>query len=180
MERRGSSRRIVGAFQFSAVVQTRAGILPVVERSLVNLRRVVGTIPHENRWYPAMHRSLSQVDVRIKALGGHDENDARHGPKEGRGEHEEHDREHGREHDGDRREERPRFESKIAGLSFDSFGDFEGFWLKNGDNLRRFYSCERVMEVVVSKAWLQQIALPVITEEYEPRSVVLLRVLLND
>lgn len=173
VERRGNSRHIVGAFQFSAVVQTRAEILPVVERSLVNLRRVIGTIPHENRWYPVMHRYLSQVDGRVKALGGGD--DPRHGPKEGREEHEEHDR----EHDGERREARLRFEGKIAGLCFDSFGDFEGFWLKTGDDLRRFYSRERAMEAVVNKAWRQRIALLVITEEHEPHephSVVFLRV----
>jgi hypothetical protein len=66
------SRHIVGTFQLSVLVQTRPEILPIVERTLGNLRRVIGTIPHENRWYPVVHRYRTQVAARVKALGGGD------------------------------------------------------------------------------------------------------------
>jgi hypothetical protein len=56
----------------SVLVQTRPEILPIVERTLGNLRRVIGTIPHENRWYPVVHRYRTQVAARVKALGGGD------------------------------------------------------------------------------------------------------------
>jgi hypothetical protein len=160
--RRGNSRHIVGAFQFSVLVQTRTEILPIVERTLVNLRRLIGTIPHENRWYPVMQRYLSQVARKVEGLGG---GEGHRAPgKDG--------------HDHDRREERTQFEGKIAGICFDSFGDFEGFWLRTEDGLRKFSSRERDMELIVNKAWRQRIALLVITEQHEPHepvSIVFLR-----
>ena len=61
---------------------------------------------------------------------------------------------------------------------FDSFGDFEGFWLRTQDGLREFSSRERDMELLVSRAWRQQVALLVIAERHAPHrpvSIVLLR-----
>jgi hypothetical protein len=168
------SRHIVGAFQFSVLVQTRHEILPIVERSLGNLRRVIGTIPHENRWYPVMQRYLSQVTGRVKALGGGDGGHGGGGHEHGRGGHE-----HGRGgHEHGRGEDRVRFEGKIAGICFDTFGDFEGFWLRTEDGLREFSSRERDMESLVNRAWRQQVALLVIAEKHAPHrpvSIVLLR-----
>ena len=54
VERRPSSRHFLGAFQFSVLVQTRREMLPIIERAQANLRRVIATIPHENRWYPVI------------------------------------------------------------------------------------------------------------------------------
>ena len=71
-----------------------------------------------------------------------------------------------------------RFEGKIAGVQFDSFGDFEGFWLRTEEGLREFSSRERDMEVLVTRAWRQQVALLVIVEHHAPHrpvSLVLLR-----
>jgi hypothetical protein len=169
---RNNSRHIVGAFQFSVLVQTSKEILPIIERTLVNLRRVVGTIPHENRWYPVMQRYLSQVAKRIKALGGGDGHIREDG----------HDldlrEEQPRDVDHDRREERAQDEGKIAGLCYDGFGDFEGFWLRTKDGSRKFSSKERELESIVTKAWRQRIALIVLTEKSEPDkpvSIVFLR-----
>jgi hypothetical protein len=162
VQKRNNSRHIVGAFQFSVLVQTRHDILPIVERTLVNLRRVIGTIPHENRWYPVMQRYLSQAARRVEALGAGDS----------------HRHEHEHEHEHRRREERGRFEGKIDGISFDRFGDFDGFWLKTEDGLHRFSSRERDMESLVTKAWRQRIKLLVVTEGHEPHeplSIVFLR-----
>jgi hypothetical protein len=83
------SRHIVGSFQFSVLVQTRAEILPIVERAETNLRRVTGAIPIENRWYPVMRRYLEQVTAKVKALGGDDD---------GPGDHD-HDHDHDRDDD---------------------------------------------------------------------------------
>ena len=173
-----NSRHIVGAFQFSVLVQTRHTILPVVERTLANLRRVIGTIPHENRWYPVMQRYLRQVAGRVKALGGGDGY-----PAGGRGDHDHrhpHDEDQGPLRDEPKRgEERLHFEGKIAGIRFDNFGDFEGFWLQTREGRREFSTRERDMKEVVTKAWRERIAVVVITEAsepHEPHSLVYLRV----
>jgi hypothetical protein len=160
------ARHIVGAFQFSVLVQTRHEILPIVERTLGNLRRVVATIPHENRWYPVIQRYLSQVAGRVRALGGSGAHGSgSHGDHSGGG-HRDHPHEH------------VRFEGKIAGVQFDSFGDFEGFWLRTKDGLHELSSRERDMEALVTRAWRQQVALLVIVERHalhRPISIVLLR-----
>lgn len=146
-------------------MQTRREILPIVERALGNLRRVLATIPHENRWYPVMQRYLSQVARRVVALGG--------GPGHGGPGH------GGPGHGGPGHgEPHVRYEGKIAGVRFDTFGDFEGFWLRTTGGLREFSSRERDMEALVTRAWRQQVALLVIAEHHAPHhpiSVVLLR-----
>ena len=169
VNKRNNSRHIVGAFQFSTLVQTRAEILAPVERALINLRRVVGTIPHENRWYPVMKRYLSQVTGKFEGLGGRSGHGG-NGP-DGHGGHD-------HDHDHHHREEQVRFEGKIAGICFDRFGDFEGFWLRTEHGLHQFRSRERDMELIVNKAWRRQFAVLVITEQHEqhePVSVVFLR-----
>jgi hypothetical protein len=170
MRRPRSGRRIVGSFQFSVLVQTRREILPIVERALGNLRRIIGRIPSANRWHPVIERYLSQVATRVTALEGPDH--GVHGGGDG-----------GRPgHEGGREghpEHGLRFEGKIAGIRFDNFGDFEGFWLKTRDGMREFSSRERDMETIVTRAWREQIALMVTTEaheSHEPLSIVFLRV----
>jgi hypothetical protein len=171
-----TSRHIVGAFQFSVLVQTRQEILPIVERTLGNLRRVITTIPHENRWYPVMQRYLSQVASRVKVLGG---GDGRPDPSGGTGgQCPAHKSDHGHGHQHEHCPEQPRFEGKIAGICFDKFGDFEGFWLETEYGSRRFFSREPDMESIVDRAWRQRIALLVTTkghESHEPLSIVFLR-----
>jgi hypothetical protein len=162
VERQPTARHFLGAFQFSVLVQTRREILPIIERAQANLRRVIGTIPHENRWYPVIQRYLQQVTGKVIGLGG------------GRGEggpgpH---------RHEQERHEEHRRFEGKVAGLQYDRFGDFEGFWLRTEDGLRQFSTRERGMESVAHEAWRERIAVLVITEEHEPHepvSIVFLR-----
>jgi hypothetical protein len=172
------ARHIVGSFQFSILVQTRHEVLPRSERTLHNLQRVMSTIPSENRWFPVVKRYLSQVAARVKALGGGDgDGDGDEGGgktgggQPGAGGHDhDHDHEHG--------ERRLRFEGKIAGVRYDNFGDFEGFWLRMRDGMREFSSRERDMQALVTRAWREQFAVLVITEKdepHEPLSVVLLR-----
>jgi hypothetical protein len=145
------SRHIVGAFQFSVLVGTRAEIVPIIERAHANLRRVTGTIPLENRWYPVMQRYLSQVAAKVSALGGADGHD---------------------------RDDRARYEGKIAGIRYDSFGDFEGFWLRTEHGIHEFSTHERDIERIVTRAWREQIAVLVIARAHArhvPTSIVFLR-----
>ncbi len=148
------SRHILGAYQFSVLVQTAKTILPVLERNLIAVRRVFGKIPLENRWYPVFHRYLSQLGARVGALGGKPGGPPPH------------------------EEERISYEGKISGLIFDRFGDFEGFWLDTEDGRRRFRSREKEIEELAHDAWARRIAILVIVEKEDreaPLSIVLLR-----
>jgi hypothetical protein len=160
--RASTARHILGTFQFSILVRTRPEILPEIERALANVRRVIGTVPSENRWHPVLLRYLQQITGRVHALGGGEPSPHPEPPKP----------------HGGFREEKIRFEGKVAGVGFDRFGDFEGFVLDTEDGLRDFFSREHEVEMLVSKAWRQRIAILVLTERYserEPLSIVLLR-----
>jgi hypothetical protein len=164
-----NARHVLGSFQFSILVRTKEEILPGIERTVHNLRRVIGTVPVENRWHPVLQRYLRQVMTRVTALGG-----ARPEPTP-------------RLQPGPvpepvprprPREETVRLEGKIAGIRYDRFGDFEGFVLDTEDGLREFFSREREMETLVGRAWHQRITVLVIAERekaHQPLSVMFLR-----
>ena len=158
VERPSTARHILGNFQFSVLVQNRREILPPILRARDNLTRVLPTVPTEDRWRPVLVRYLEQVNGRVRALGGEPEPPEPHRP----------------EHEATRR-----FEGKVAGLRFDRFGDFEGFTLDTENGLRDFFSRERAVEELVSRACRRRIAILVIAERYEHRdrllSIVLLR-----
>src|SRR5271157_1374931 len=158
------ARHILGAFQFSIQVQTAKEILPRDERILTALQRVIATIPLENRWYPVFHRYMSQLGDRIGALGGKPDGGKGEGP--------------GRGHEPRGAEDRIGYEGKVCDLSFDRFGDFEGFWLDTEDGKRCFRSREREVEELVRDAWARRIAIIVIVDKEDrddPKSIVLLR-----
>jgi hypothetical protein len=132
---------------------------------------VLATVPVENRWYPVLDRYVSQLTRRIGALGGPTDGGPHprpHPPPEGDG------------HDG-KREHRIEYEGKVAGLCFDRFGDFEGFWLDTEDGKRRFSSREANVERVAHEAWAERIAVLVAVEREERadraelRRIILLR-----
>ncbi len=157
VERGGSpSRHIAGTYQFSVLVRNRAGIAPLVERAHANLQRAMTAIPVENRWYPVMRRYLSQTAGKLAALRGHGE----HGESDSEG-------------DGE-----VRMEGKIAGVRYNAFGDFEGFWLTTRHGDREFAVREPDFEEVVTRAWRERIAVLVIARARRPHvplSIVFLR-----
>jgi hypothetical protein len=161
-------RHILGTFQLSILVKTARDILPGDERTLTALRRVSATIPAENRWYPVLQRYIAQLSTRIVALGG-----AGGGP---------HPHPHPEGGDGpEQREHRTEYKGKIAGLCFDRFGDFEGFWLDTEDGERHFTSHEANVERLAHEAWEERITVLVTTEREGQsdrevfRAIVLLR-----
>jgi hypothetical protein len=64
------ARYILGAFQFSVEVKKGLAILLADERKLIALKRVIATVPIENRWYPVLKRNFDQMLQRFTALGG--------------------------------------------------------------------------------------------------------------
>jgi hypothetical protein len=151
------SRHIVGSYQYSVLVQARAEIAAVVQRAHTNLERATRTVPVENRWYPVMQRYFTQVAEKVTALGGTVA---------------------GAVKPGDDDPERVRHEGKVAGIRYDSFGEFEGFWLKTEHGDHVFSTREPGMERTVTRAWREHIAVLVIALKdtpHSPLSLVLLR-----
>jgi hypothetical protein len=64
------ARYIIGAFQFSVEVKKAPDILRADESTLTVLKRVIATVPIENRWYPVLRRNYDQIMQRFTALGG--------------------------------------------------------------------------------------------------------------
>jgi hypothetical protein len=63
-------RHIVGSFQLTIPVRTKADILPGQQRLLSNLRWIERAIPAGNRWEPVFGKYVAQVAARVDALGG--------------------------------------------------------------------------------------------------------------
>jgi hypothetical protein len=152
-------RRILGTFQLTIPVLVKAEMLAPEERLLSVLRWMLETASKKSRWFPVFSRYVSQIAARVMALGG---NPARvlpspignwQPPKPG----------------AQRRE----FTGKIAGVSFDRFGDFDGFLLETKDGHEHSFSGrEHDVEVIVSRALADRSVLSVFTEEAEPRQPV--------
>jgi hypothetical protein len=150
-------RRIIGAFQISIPVTTRALLLEPEVRLLSVLRWIAKAIPERNRWHRVFERYLKQIEVRVEALGG-DPSEI-YPSSTGDGGFPEH------EPPG------PRVEStgKIAGLLFDRFGDFEGFLLETQKGERKFLSRETEMEALADRAWRERLHITVCADRDEPR-----------
>jgi hypothetical protein len=63
-------RRIVGSFQLTIPVSTKADMLPDEVRLLSTLRWIERAIPAGDRWRPVFLKYVDQVAARVDALGG--------------------------------------------------------------------------------------------------------------
>jgi len=63
-------RNVLGAFQLTIPVRTKAVLLEREERLLSVLRWIAEAIPPDNRWYPVFVRYLDQIGDRVSGLGG--------------------------------------------------------------------------------------------------------------
>jgi hypothetical protein len=69
-KRKRGVRHIVGSFQLTIPVRTKADILLGQQRLLSNLRWIERAIPAGNRWVPVFGKYVAQVAARVDALGG--------------------------------------------------------------------------------------------------------------
>ena len=160
-------RRVIGAFQMSVPVHSKASLLLTEERTLAVLRWVAEEIPTHSDWYPVFLRYVDVIAGRVRSFGGDPSQiqpsptgtvgRPRPGPggAPGRPGGDEH-----MEHTG-----------KISGLVYDRFGDFEGFVLRTEHGSHRFHSREKAIELLVRKAWRERLRLRVWSEHGEPRHV---------
>jgi len=65
-----SARRLLGAFQITLQVSTKAAMLPGEERSLALVRWLEQNIPVTSPWHPVFHRYVEQIAERVAGLGG--------------------------------------------------------------------------------------------------------------
>jgi hypothetical protein len=156
-------RRVLGTFQISIPVETRAELLRPEERLFSVLLWIAEAIPKQSRWYPVFVRYLDQIAGRVSALGGDPTQILPSSSGDG-----------GRPcpREPERREERLHFTGKIAGLIFDRFGDFEGFLLDTEEGERVYHSREKEMERLAERAWRERLRITVFVERDEPRRPV--------
>jgi hypothetical protein len=159
-------RRVLGTFQISLSVKTRAEALLGLERLYAVLLWIQEAIPPVNRWYPVFVRYLAQLAGRITGLGGDpgqiQPSPTGHAPglmpsKDAEGDEE--------------------VVGKIEGIIYDHFGDFEGFIVENESGRHhRFSSREAPMLSLIRRAWLERTRVAVLPERHRPhvpRSVTL-------
>lgn len=166
---RESSRRILGTFQVSLSAKPPDQALLANERLYAVFQWILEAIPPASRWYPVIVRYLNKLAGVIIALGGDPEQilpspsgqvPARPQPPEPR--------------PVNATEE---FTGKIEGITYDHFGDFEGFILETETGRHhRFSSREASVRDLVRQAWIERTRVTVFAEPdrpHIPRSMVL-------
>ena len=145
-------RRVLGQFRLTLPILTKEEILPDAERLLSISLWTYGTIPPSSRWYRVYGRYLDQLKERVTFLGG---NPAKVHPSPTgvwQGPGPSHDCHEHREH----------VPGKIEALSYDHFGDFEGFVLESTHGHRRFFaSRERRIEDLARRACAERLTVVV-------------------
>jgi hypothetical protein len=152
-------KKVIGTFQISIPVESKATLLGPEERLLSVLRWILDSVPPQDRWYLAFRRYVGEVANRVRGLGGdpstiHPSPTGEGRPKPGRPEEPEH-------------EARRGFTGKIAGLIFDHFGDFEGFLLETEEQTNRFLSREKEVAELAERAWRERLRITVWVEADE-------------
>jgi len=156
-------RRVLGQFRLTVPVLTKHDILPDAERLLSILLWTFETLPESSRWYPIFLRYLDQLKGSLTFLGGNPplinpsptgvwkvpyqpgHGDTHGSGSGGRGGHDHGGHGHGHDREGVR--------GKVEALSYDHFGDFEGFVLETLHGRRQFFaSRERRIEELVRRA----------------------------
>jgi hypothetical protein len=132
-------RRVLGAFQIDLRISTKRVLLAPEERHLALFRWISDNTSPESRWLPVLRRYVAQVAGRVDGFGGHASQilpSPAGWPPAHHPHHPSHPGGPGPEHVG--------LSGKIHGLSFDHFGDFDGFVLETETGkLIRFHSRER-------------------------------------
>ena len=167
-------RKVLGIFQITIPVSTKELLLENEEIRLSIFRWIGESIPASSRWYPVFKRYLVLLGQKVHALGGDPDqiqpSQNGYDGLPGRGpiikprpphEHEE-----------------KEFTGKIDAITYDHFGDFEGFVLElfTGEH-RRFESREGPIQSLVVRAWQDRILTSIIVDKDRPH--IPIRVLLR-
>ena len=153
-------RYVVGAFQMTIPVAPHSAILPGEQNLLAVLKWRLGQLAPGSRWYPVLKAYIGVVEKRVRGLGG---DPAKIEPSQ-LGNLPPTEKAPPRKHDG-----LEEFTGKVIGISYDRFGDFEGFELLtlHGHKLD-FHGRERRIEQLVREAWLERHLITVLAPEHDP------------
>jgi hypothetical protein len=160
-------RYVIGTFQVKIPVSGKKALLLPEENTYAILLWRLGLLSPSSRWYPVLQRYVSYIAARVNALGGN-ANGITPSPNgvghSGGGVHP------GPEPACFQREEST---GKVAGLVYDRFGDFEGFFLitESGHELV-FHSTEAEIEELVRFAWIDRVVISVLVREGHPERPV--------
>ena len=164
-------RYVVGTFQVKIPVAHDDDLLPPEENTLAILKWRLLQTPPGSRWYPVLIRYIEYLSGRVDAFGGN-AGSVLPSPtgvpvptgSGGKGPH----AAHGEE-----------FTGKVESITYDSFGDFEGFHLlTEAGHHREFRSHEPEIERLVRFAWADHVVISVRIRHHHPErpvSIVLRR-----
>jgi hypothetical protein len=165
-------RRVLGVFNVTIPVGTKAQLLGPEERLLSVLRWIQGAISLDSRWFLVFGRYVDQVADRVLDMGGDPDKvgadpngDWQHTIKPRHDRDDEH--EHA-EHEHGRGEERIRVVGRIASLEYDRYGGYEAFLLDTEDGLCRFEGREAELEQLAERAWRKRTTVSVYAERHDP------------
>lgn len=158
-------RYIVGTFQVKIPVAAEKVLLRPEENTYAILLWRLGLLSPSDRWYPVLKRYVSYIAARVNALGGNasgikpsPNGIAGGGVQPGPGPIALHKEE---------------FTGKIAGIIYDRFGDFEGFFLLTESGHERvFHSTEAEIEALVRFAWIDRVVITVLVRDGHPERPV--------
>jgi hypothetical protein len=157
-------RKVLGSFQLTMPVRTKEVMLRPEERLLAVLRWIQRSIPATDRWSPVFSRYVGIVADRVSALG-RDPDTIKPAPGDRGGPH-------------PSGEVRVSYAGKVSSLSYDRFGDFQGFTLDTEDGERSFRSQERAIEHLARLAWEDRFLIKVVVERdnlHRPEGILFLK-----
>jgi hypothetical protein len=157
-------RYVTGAFQVKIPVTTEDRMLRPEENTLAVFKARLAAMPPAYRWYPVLQRYIEYVSGRVDGSGGN----AASVPPSFQGVPPEFHPKHPGNHHGHHHEHRRRWTGKISGLSFDPYGDFEGFLLDTIEHEVKLYSRERDVRNLAERAWRDRLRVTVYTDRDEP------------
>jgi hypothetical protein len=170
VEVRHTWRRVTGAFQFGFQIKPKEVILLNEERLLATLRWITLNMPTEKRWYPVLLRYIAYVTERVRLLGGNPTQilPSPTGWVPGLPEPEP-------ERYRRLEEEEEGFTGKIAGLTYDHFGYFEGLVLETeSGHYHRFFSREHAVRELAQRAKEERSRVRIEGEDRHIRRIVVL------
>jgi hypothetical protein len=168
-EKRGKHltwRRVLGAFQIDLRISSKRTLLVPEEHRLALFRWISDNTLPESRWSPVLRRYVSQLAERVGGFGGHPGQipPSPLGALPGQPGHGGHPGVTPPRHRG--------VSGKVHGLSFDHFGDFDGFVLETeGGELVRFNSREHRLLQLVRDAMEDRLWVTVVREHVDRADV---------
>lgn len=160
---------VLGAFQVTIPISSRALLLDDEVRLLSVLRWILARVPAADRWYLPFKRYVQEIGERVGGFGG-DPGSVEPDPNGFPG---------GLEPGGGLPggPGRRQFTGKVSGVLYDRYGDFEGFTLDTADGERLFRSREHTIEDLAVRAWRERTLIVVYVAAHEPRrpETILLR-----